>query len=62
MSFIGHPRKTFVLALSDAVLDCINSGVLCTNFTFVQITIVNCFSSAVFGAVKSGIVFANGLR
>jgi hypothetical protein len=57
--FFSSPQNSFG-GLTDAVLDCINSGVVCNNFTFVQNTIVNCLSNGVFGAVSCGIMFENG--
>jgi len=57
--FFSSPQNSFG-GLTDAVLDCINSGVVCNNFTFVQNTVVNCLSNGVFGAVACGIMFENG--
>jgi hypothetical protein len=57
--FFSSPQNSFG-GLTDAVLDCINSGVECTNFTFVQNTISNCLANGVFGAVSCGIMFENG--
>ena len=57
--FFSSPKNSFG-GLSDAVLDCINSGVMCTNFTFVQNTIVNCLANGVWGAIPCGIQFENG--
>jgi hypothetical protein len=57
--FFSSPKNSFG-GLSDAVLDCINSGVMCTNFTFVQNTIVNCLADGVWGAIPCGIQFENG--
>ena len=54
----SSPKLSFNPGLSDAALDCIN-GNLCTNFTFVQNTIANCYSGAVFGC-QGGIGFADG--
>jgi hypothetical protein len=51
--FFSSPQLGFG-GLSDAALDCIN-GNLCTNFTFVQNTIVNCLADGVFGAAQCGI-------
>jgi hypothetical protein len=56
--FWSSPKLSFNPGLSDAALDCIN-GNLCTNFTFVQNTIANCYSGAVFGC-EGGIGFADG--
>jgi hypothetical protein len=57
--FFSSPQLSFG-GLTDAVLDCINSGVECTNFTFVQNTMVNCLSNGVFGSSACGIMFENG--
>jgi hypothetical protein len=43
---------------SDAALDCIN-GNLCTNFTYVQNTVINCINAGAFGA-KCGEAFSDG--
>lgn len=43
---------------SDAALDCIN-GNLCTNFTYVQNTVVNCIQHGAFGS-SCGVGFADG--
>lgn len=46
--FFSSPQLSFG-GLSDATWDCIN-GNLCTNFTIVQNTIVNCLANGVFGS------------
>jgi hypothetical protein len=51
--FFSSPKLGFG-GLSDAALDCIN-GNLCTNFSFVQNTIVNCLADGVFGAAQCGV-------
>jgi hypothetical protein len=56
--FWSSPKASWNPGLSDAALDCIN-GNLCTNFTFVQNTIANCYSGAVFGC-EGGVGFADG--
>jgi hypothetical protein len=51
--FFSSPKLGFG-GTTDAALDCIN-GNLCTNFTFVQNTIVNCLADGVFGAAQCGV-------
>jgi hypothetical protein len=51
--FFSSPKEPFG-GITDAALDCIN-GNLCTDFTYVQNTVVNCLDDGVFGSAQCGI-------
>lgn len=58
--FFSFPQASWGPSITDAVLDCINTGVVCTNMTFVQNTIINCPSTGSLGQSHCGVNAESG--